>query len=96
MLAVASSGLALQASGKVKFSRSGRASIPANQSYVDVTVPNGLSGTPLPFANLVTYRAGVYVAAVRPNYPTTGKLRIQLNKIASTSSTTSVAWMVLS
>jgi len=91
-----STGTALQTSGKVKLNRSGKASIPANASSVDVTVPGGLAGTPLPFANLQTYRAGVFVAAIQPNYPSTGVMRIYLNKVASTTGSTPVAWMVLS
>ena len=43
-------------------------------------------------ATLQTYRSGVYVAAVRLNYPVAGKARIQLNKVASTTSSTAVAW----
>ncbi len=65
-----------------------------NATYVDVTVPGGLSGSPLAFANLVSYRTGVYVAAVTPN-ATTGKVRIRLNKVASTTSSTTVAWIVM-
>jgi hypothetical protein len=88
----ASTGTALQVSGKVRFSRSGRAAVAAARSYVDVSVAGGLTGTPLCFANLLTYRSGVYVAAVRPNYPTVGKVRIYLNKAVTAS--TYVAWFV--
>jgi hypothetical protein len=35
------------------------------------------------------------VTACRKDYPTSGKVRIHLNKVASTTSTTSVAWFVL-
>jgi hypothetical protein len=38
---------------------------------------------------------GVYVAAVRPNYPVTGKARIYLNKVASTTASTAVGWLVV-
>ena len=58
-----------------------------------MTVPGGLSGTPLCFANLRSYRSGVAVAAVRPNYPTAGKMRIYLTKTVWRS--TSVAWIVM-
>jgi len=32
---------------------------------------------------------------VRINYPTAGKARIQLNKVASTTATTPVGWIVI-
>jgi hypothetical protein len=89
-----SGGTALQAKGKVRYSRSGKTAIAAGTSYVDVTVSGGLSGTPLCFATLGTYRSGVYVAAVTPS-STSGKIRIRLNKVASTSSSTTVYWQVL-
>jgi len=91
----ATTGLALQASGRVKLSRSGKASIPAGQAFVDVTVTGGLAGTPLPFANLLAYHAGVYVAAIQPNYPSAGVMRIYLNQAASASVATPVSWVVL-
>jgi len=90
----ATTGTALKVTGKVRTNRSGRASIAKNATYVDVTVSGGLSGSPLCFANLATYRSGVHVAAVTPN-STTGKIRIRLNKAASTTSSTSVSWFVL-
>jgi hypothetical protein len=76
--------------------RSGVALIPANQTYVDVTVPGGVAATSLGFANLQTRVSGVYVAAVRPAYPSATQMRIYLNKAASTTATTPCAWMVLS
>jgi hypothetical protein len=94
--ATASSGYALFTTGKVKLDRSGRALVAANRTYVDVTVPGGVASTALGFATLQTSRSGVYVAAVRPAYPTASQMRIYLNKVASTSSSTPVAWMVLS
>ena len=45
-------------------------------------------------ATLQTYRSGVAIAAARKNYPTTGKVRIYLTKVPSTTSSTSVAWLV--
>lgn len=91
----ATTGYAVHAQGRLKLDRSGIASVPANASYVDVTPTGGLAGTPLGFANLQTSIAGVYVTAVRPNYPSVGKMRITLSKVASTTSTTPVAWMVV-
>jgi hypothetical protein len=88
-------GVALDVIGKARFSRSGRATIGAGKRYVDVSLASkgGLGGTPLLFATLRTYRSGVYVAGVRPNYPSTGKFRIYLNKALSAA--TYVSWMVL-
>jgi hypothetical protein len=90
--AEASAGNALHVTGRAHFSRSGKATVTAGHLSVTVTVHGGLAGTPLCFANLRSYRAGVAVAAVRPNYPTAGKMRIYLTKAVSSS--TSVAWIV--
>jgi hypothetical protein len=92
VLAAATTGAALQVSGKAKFSRSGRANVPANKKYVDVTVAGGLAANTVVHATLQTYRSGVAVAAVRKNYPSTGKARIYLTKVASTTSATAVGW----
>jgi hypothetical protein len=85
-------GTALKVSGKTHFSRSGRATVGAGKSYVDVVVAGGVAATSLCFANLAAYRAGVYVAAVRSAYPTTAKIRIYLNKAVVKA--TVVAWLV--
>jgi hypothetical protein len=92
--ATSASGNALQVEGKASFSRSGRVNVAANASRVDVTVPGGLGPSSHVLATLQVYRGGVYVAACRPNYPTSGKVRIYLNKVASTTSSTPVAWFV--
>jgi hypothetical protein len=86
-------GKALDVEGKSHFSRSGKATITAGHLSITVTVPGGLSGTPLCFANLRSYRPGIAVAAVRPNYPSAGKMRIYLTK--SVSRSTSVSWIVM-
>lgn len=89
-------GRALHVSGKAEFStRSGRATVRAGMAVTDIDLRSkgGLSGTPLCFANLSSYRPGVYVAAVRPNHPVAGKARIYLNR--TVTSNTSVAWFVL-
>jgi hypothetical protein len=93
-LFTATTGTALQTTGKVKLNRSGKATIGAGKSYVDVAVAGGLAGTPLCFANLRTNRTGVYVQSVIPT-TSTGKIRIRLNKVASSSSSTYVSWAVL-
>ena len=92
---------ALEAFGKIRFtSRSGRVAVPAGRSYVDINLSLGgdspwtmLEGTPLCFANLMSYRPGVFVTTVRPNYPSRGRMRIHLNKAVTSS--TFVAWFVL-
>jgi hypothetical protein len=90
---------ALTVRGKARFSRSGRATVLAGRSAVDIDfrpldLPYyGLEGTPLCFANLMSYRPGVYVSAVRPNFPIKGKMRIYLNRTVASS--TFVSWFVL-
>jgi len=86
-------GTALDVIGKASFSRSGRAAVTAGHKSVTVSVEGGLAGTPLSFANLSSYRPGVAVAAVRPNFPSAGKMRIYLTKVMTSS--TSVSWMVM-
>jgi hypothetical protein len=81
--------LALQVSGKVKFSRSGRSNISAGTSSRLIYLA-GVTSSSKVFALLHSNRGGRYVRAV---VPATGKFRIYLN--ASVSSTTSVAWFVL-
>jgi hypothetical protein len=93
--AVATTGLALDVNGRAQFSRSGRASVPANSKNVDVTVPGGLSASANVLATLQIKRGNVTVIAARPNYPTAGKVRIYLSGVASTTASTPVAWFVL-
>lgn len=93
--ASSASGTALWATGRVAFSRSGRASIPKNQSYVDVTVVGGLASSANILALLQASRSGVWVRAVRINYPSSGKARIYLNKVASTTLSTPVFWFAI-
>ena len=81
--------------GHVLMSRSGRATVVKGSAHVDVDLRSkgGLGGTPLCFANVMSYRPGVFVTMVRPNYPIAGKARIYLNRLASAN--TYVAWFVL-
>ena len=81
--------------GRTTFHRSGRVNVPANRSYVDVTVPGGLASTAAVLATLQAFRSGVWVMSARVNYPTAGKVRINLNKVASTTASTPLAWFVL-
>jgi hypothetical protein len=93
--AVSATGIALDATGKVRLNRSGIAQVPANRDYVDVTVPGGIGTTAMVFATVQLKRNGASVLAARPGYPSAGLLRIYLNKVASTTVTTPVAWWVL-
>lgn len=85
---------ALKVQGKATFTRSGRANVAAGKSYVDVVPADGLGTSANILATLQTHRSGVWVAACRKNYPSTGKVRIYLNKVASATNTTAVAWFV--
>jgi hypothetical protein len=91
VLAVARSAtdLALEVQGKVKFSRSGRATIGKGKSSIAVTLAGTSSGSRV-FAVLHTNRTGRWVQSV---VPTTGKFTIYLN--GTVSSSTYVAWFVL-
>lgn len=88
-------GTALSVVGPAKFNRSGRASVPANQSYVDVTIPYGLASTAFVIATMQSHRTGVWVTEARNNYPSTGKVRIYLNKVASTTAVTIIGWIAI-
>jgi hypothetical protein len=88
------SQVGIEGRGRVRFpNRSGRATISAGRSYVDVSVSGGVTSSMYALAVLQTYRTGIYVAAVRPGYPSSGKIRIYLNKAVTGS--TYVTWFVL-
>ena len=92
----AASGPALEVNGRARFTRSGRALVPRNRSYVDITVLGGMSTSmSIVLATIQTYRSGVSIAGVRLNYPTSGKARIYLTKVGSTTATTPVGWFVI-
>lgn len=55
------------------------------KNQLDVTVPGGLDTNANVLATLQTKRAKVHVLAARPNYPTTGKMRIDVSDVASTT-----------
>jgi hypothetical protein len=88
-------GNAIRVQGKASFSRAGRTLVPKGRSYVDVTVTGGLGSSAFVVATLQSPRSGVWVSYVRINYPSAGKARIQLNKVASTTTTTAVGWIVI-
>ena len=87
--------VALRVEGRAVFTRSGKASVPANAISVDVTVPGGLPSTAFIVATMQEYHAGVAVAGVRLNHPVAGTARIYLTKVASTTTSTPVAWVAL-
>lgn len=91
-----SGGTGLSVTGKARFDRSGVVNVAKGRSYVDVTVPGGLTASSVVLATIQTYRAGVSVAGVRRNYPSAGRARIYLTKVASASASTPVGWMVIS
>ena len=85
----------IRAEGRVVFpDRCGKATVLKTRTYTDITVAGGLTSRSVIHATLQTYRAGVAIAAVRRNYPTKGKARIYLTKVASTTSSTYVGWFV--
>jgi hypothetical protein len=88
-------GTALSVIGRANFNRSARASLPANASYVDVTVPGGLASGSNVLATLQQHRSGAWVAGVQLDTPSAGRVRIRLNKVASTTHSTPVAWFVV-
>ena len=51
------------------------------------------TGQPVLIGKLMNYRSGVWVVAVRPNVPSAGWLRINLNQAVSTD--TRAAWLVI-
>jgi len=89
------SGNAIRVDGKASFTRAGRTNIARNKTYVDVTVPGGLGATAFVVATLQYPRTGVWVRSARINYPASGQVRIQLNKVASTTASTPVGWFVV-
>ena len=91
--AAATTGVALAVSGRATFSRSGKVTVPVGVTFIDVTVPGGLTSSAIAFATLQYLRSGVYVMGARPNHPSAGKLRIYLSKALATS--TPVAWFVI-
>jgi hypothetical protein len=81
--------VALVVSGKVQFSRSGRATIAAGKSSIKVTLA-GTTTSSRVFAVLHSNRSGRYVRAV---VPTTGSFTIYLNTTVTAS--TWIAWFVV-
>lgn len=88
-LAQSASDVALEVQGKVKFSRSGRATIPTGKSNIKVTLAGVNSGCRV-FAVLHSNRTGRWVQSV---VPVTGSFTIYLN--TTVTSATYVAWFVL-
>jgi hypothetical protein len=87
-------GRALAVFGRAFFNQSGVAHVPAGRSYVDISVSEGLVPSSAIIATIQGQRPGVAVSSVRPRYPSPGKARIYLTKVASSRSRTAVAWFV--
>jgi hypothetical protein len=84
---------ALFVDGVARFSRSGKASVAAGKSLA-VAIQGGLSAASIVVATPMLNRPGVYVQSAVPN-ANTGNLRINLNKVASSVSSTPIAWFVI-
>ena len=81
--------VALEVQGKVKFSRSGRATLGAGKSSIKVTLA-GTTTSSRVFAVLHSNRTGRWVQSV---VPTTGSFTIYLN--GTVTSSTYIAWFVI-
>ena len=57
-------------------------------------MPGDVDAGSLVLGNLLVNRPGVYVQSAVPN-PATGTFKIYLNRVASSSSSTPVAWFVI-
>jgi hypothetical protein len=88
-IASAATNVALEVQGKVKFSRSGRATLGAGKSSIKVTLA-GTTTSSRVFAVLHSNRTGRWVQSV---VPTTGSFTIYLNGTVSAS--TYIAWFVI-
>jgi hypothetical protein len=91
--AATTASAALQVAGIAKFSRSGKLTIPANATSATKTGV-ALTSTSLVLAVLQSNRAGVFVQAAVPNVGA-GSFTVYLNKVASATANTTVAWFVV-
>ena len=83
------SQVALQVSGKAKFSRSGRIAVASGKTSTSKSVA-GVTTSSMVFAVLQQSETGTWVRAA---VPATGKITIYFNKALPTSSV--AAWFVL-
>ena len=88
-IASAATNIGLEVQGKVKFSRSGRATLGAGKSSIKVTLAGTTTGSRV-FAVLHTNRTGRWVQSV---VPTTGSFTIYLN--GTVAGATYIAWWVI-
>jgi hypothetical protein len=84
-------GYALQVEGAVRFSRSGRATIPAGTDRVAVTAADVRPGTSI-LATLQQHRPGISVAAAVPDATANTVLLVLTRRVATD---TAVAWLAL-
>jgi hypothetical protein len=85
---------ALAVVGTARFSQSGKALVAPRTRSVDVIVPGGVRATSLVLATLMLDRPGAYIQSAVPN-PATGRVRINLNKVASSRFSTPIAWFLI-
>ncbi|HEY2916891.1 MAG TPA: hypothetical protein VGI98_06725 [Candidatus Limnocylindrales bacterium] len=88
-------GNALAVYGRLFFSRAGRAIVAANKAFVDVSPAGGIGPNAFVLATIQGNHPDVSVASVRLNYPATGKARIYLTKVASTTGSTPIGWIAI-
>jgi selenophosphate synthase len=87
-----SSGIGLDVSGKIKLSRSGKATVAKKHSTLTVTVPSGIDTTSMVLVTLQgSGGSGVYLKYAKRMTATTFK--VALNKKATAAVT--FAWMIL-
>lgn len=83
--------VALYVSGRTRFTRSGRTYVSKGKSYADVTVAGGVSSSSQIIATATKYVSGTWIQAAV--YLTATKIRVYLNKTATTS--VYFSWIVL-
>jgi hypothetical protein len=91
--ASATTGNALRVDGRASFSRSGKLTIAANNVSA-VKTGLTLTSSSLVIAVLQQNRTGVFVRAAVPNVAA-GSFTVYLNKVASTTVGTTVAWFIV-
>lgn len=92
VLAECEDGVALDATGRVMFNRSGRADVPIGQRSVTIAVPGGVTVNSLVFAQLRANPNNLVVRSAGPD-PTSGSIVIRLSGVATR--TTRLSWFVL-
>lgn len=92
VLADCEDGVALDATGRVMFNRSGRVDVPIGQRSVTIAVPGGVTSSTLVFAQLRANPNNLVVRSAGPD-PDTGSIVVRLSGVATRS--TRLSWFVL-